>query len=74
MGGARCIDELSQCVLFEFNDMFDRERLLSLIECLWDTYEINKDMALQLLDKLDSQIFETYVEFSLYFLFFNGLN
>lgn len=61
MGGARCVDEPSQRVLFDFGTMFDRERMFSLIECLWDTYEINKDTTIALLDKLDSRLFESNV-------------
>lgn len=66
MGGARCMDEQSKSVLFDFVAVFEhnprgRERLFSLIECLWDTYEINKDVSLELLDKLDTRLFRTLV-------------
>lgn len=57
--GAECSSESYR--LFSFNEMLSRDRLFSLIECLWDTYEINKDMALKLLEKLNSQLFKSNV-------------
>lgn len=63
--GSKCIDEQSQeKTLFDFNCMFKQERLFTLIECLWDTYEVNKDMAIRLLERLDSQLFATNVSYN----------
>lgn len=64
--GSKCIDDLEN-VLFDFNEIFDRKRLLTLIECLWDTYVNNKELTLQLLNKLDRQIFEINVTAWLFF-------
>lgn len=57
--GSECSSESYR--LFSFNEMLSRDRLFSLIECLWDTYEINKDMSLKLLEKLNSQQFKSNV-------------
>ncbi|RNA06826.1 Thyroid adenoma-associated, partial [Brachionus plicatilis] len=47
-------------ICFDFQRIFDRKRLLTLIECLWDTYTINKNLVLDLLIKIESQIFDQY--------------
>ena len=52
---------LDEHILFEFNNHIDRNRLLTLIECLWDTYPNNKNLALSLLIKIDQEIFKKNV-------------
>lgn len=64
--GYRCICDDGQnenIILFDFESQLDKNRLQTLIEVLWDTYPINKDLALNLLIKIDKKLFETY-EFS----------
>lgn len=46
--------------LFNASEFFDRKRILTLVECLWDTYVNNKDLALQLLLKIDNKLFEEF--------------
>ena len=48
-------------VLFEFQRMFDRKRLVTLIEMLWDTYPNNKTIALDLLLNVDKSTFDRFV-------------
>lgn len=45
-------------VLFNLESHLTRSRLLTLIECLWDTYAVNKDIVIELLFKLDPSIFK----------------
>ena len=47
--------------LFDFNKCFERKGILTLMECLWDTYVNNKNLALQLVLKIDNQLFKDYV-------------
>ena len=64
--GYRCISEDNQSgniMLFDFESQLEQSRVLTLIECLWDTYPMNKDLTLSLLIKIDKKIFEKY-EFS----------
>lgn len=46
--------------LFNASESFDRKRILTLVECLWDTYVNNKDLALQMLLKIDNKLFEEF--------------
>mgnify|MGYP001810442314 CR=1 FL=1 len=46
--------------LFSFRGVLSRQRLLTLIEMLWDTYLMNKNLALDLLLKVDKSIFEQH--------------
>ena len=41
--------------------MLERKNILTLIECLWDTYTNNKNLALQLLFKIEAKTFQKYV-------------
>jgi len=46
--------------LFNSNEFFDRKRLVTLVECLWDTYVNNKSLALQLLLRIENKLFEKF--------------
>lgn len=64
--GSKCSSLLAtsdheDTVLFDYIKCISRDRLLTLIECLWDTYANNKDLALQLLLKLDKSHFRLNV-------------
>lgn len=53
--------------LFDFEKILNRKRILTLIECLWDTYAINKDVILEILLKIDSQIYkDNVIKFKLF--------
>ena len=54
------IDDLNY-VIFDFENMLERKNILTLIECLWDTYTNNKNLALQLLFKIEAKTFQKYV-------------
>jgi hypothetical protein len=57
----RSID-LDDTCLFDFESLFnERKRLVSMIECLWDTYINNKNLVLTLLLKLNKRVFEENV-------------
>ena len=60
--GFRCTsdDEQGEQVLFDFKNCIDQNRLITLIECLWDTYPSNKDTALNLLVKIDKKTYDEY--------------
>ncbi len=53
------IDDLNN-VIFDFASMLERKNVLTLIECLWDTYTNNKNLALQLLFKIEAKTFQKY--------------
>lgn len=59
--GCKCPEDQNKFAFFNFAHLIQRDRLFSLIQCLWDTFEANKDMSLNLLEKLDKQIFEKNV-------------
>ena len=65
--GYRCICEDGQneniISLFDFESQLGKSRLETLIECLWDTYPINKELALNLLVKIDKKLIDEF-EFS----------
>ena len=44
--------------LYNYKNHIDKRRLISLIECLWDTYIVNKNLTLELLYKIDNEIYE----------------
>ena len=56
-------EKASEKILFDFEKNLDKNRLQTLIECLWDTYPNNKELALNLLIKIDKSVFSKY-EFS----------
>ena len=58
--GLRCVENLNETVLFDFESSLSREMLQSLVECLWDTYTANKDLSLQLLSKLSVELFDKF--------------
>ena len=47
-------------VLFDFMNCINQNRLMTLVECLWDTYPNNKEIALNLLIKIDKETFDQY--------------
>lgn len=47
--------------LFAPSDFFSRQNILTLMQCLWDTYQGNKNLTLQLLMKVDNKLFTNYV-------------
>ncbi len=47
--------------LFDPVEAFDRRSLLTLIQGLWDTYVNNKSLALELLLKVETDLFEVHV-------------
>jgi len=47
--------------IFDFENMLTRKHILTLIECLWDTYTNNKNLALKLLFKIEAKTFQKYV-------------
>jgi hypothetical protein len=62
------IDDLNH-VIFDFASMLERKNILTLIECLWDTYTNNKNLALQLLLKIEAKTFQKYVyKFIIHFM------
>lgn len=48
---------IGDVVLFDFEAMLERKHMLTLIECLWDTYENNKKLALDLLIRIEKRKF-----------------
>ncbi|CAF0722657.1 unnamed protein product [Brachionus calyciflorus] len=65
--GLRLTDDNDKCnnnnhteVCFDFQSIFDRKRVLTLVECLWDTYTNNKNLALELLIKIDRNTFDKF--------------
>lgn len=54
-------------ICFDFQSIFDRKRVLTLIECLWDTYTNNKILALDLLVKIDRKTYDNNVNLTLKF-------
>lgn len=55
-------------VMFDYETNLSRKSVLTLIECLWDTYVGNKNLALQLLFKISTKTFQKYVN-SLFFIY-----
>ena len=48
-------------VLFDLQEIWDCKRLNTLIECLWDTYLVNKNAVLSLLLTIEVQTFKRNV-------------
>jgi hypothetical protein len=52
---------LGSSVLFDFDGLMNHASLTTLIECLWDTFLVNKNMAISLLGAVDDHIYRENV-------------
>jgi hypothetical protein len=54
-------NQIDESVLFDLQGYVTRQELFTLVECLWDTYVDNKNLAMKLLFLIDKEIFSKYV-------------
>jgi hypothetical protein len=54
---------IDESILFDLQEHVSRHELFTLVECLWDTYVDNKNLAMKLLFLIDQDVFAKYVIF-----------
>lgn len=59
--GVKFPNDDQEDIIFDYINSISRKNIVTLIECLWDTYVGNKNLALQLLFKIDILTFQKYV-------------